>query len=348
MEPLGAPGVAQIALGLGDLVGVVGEGVVDAAAVQVQILAVILHGDAGALDVPAGIAHAPGGVPLQGLVLELGLGEPQDKVVLVALVHVLFHALPDAHGQILLVVVIEDIVAAELGGVEVHVASRHIGIALLQQGGDDLDILVDAAGGGLDHVGPLDIQLPAVLEKGVGVILGDLHHRLVLPAGALEHLVLAGVRVAGQVAHVGDVHHPVHVIAVVAQELLQHVLHDIGAQIADVGEVVHGGAAGVHLHVAGGVGLKGLLLVGGGIIQKHGVLSFFCGNGASPLLWVSPLSGPAGAPAAPPGRPGRPASPGWDSPRWSGPRRRRSGWSVRRCGRSGRGCPRRWRRLAPR
>ena len=49
-------------------------------------------------------------------------------------------------------------------------------------------------------------------------------------------------------AHVGDVHHPVHIIASPAEELLQHVLHDIAAQVADVGEVVHGGAAGVHLH----------------------------------------------------------------------------------------------------
>ena len=75
VEPLGAPGVSQVALALGDLVGVVGEGVVDAAAVDVQPLAQIFHGDAGALDVPAGIAHAPGGVPLEGLILKLGLGK---------------------------------------------------------------------------------------------------------------------------------------------------------------------------------------------------------------------------------------------------------------------------------
>ena len=76
MEPVVAPLVAQVALGLGDLVGVVGEGIVDAAAVDVQILAQVLHGDAGALDVPAGIAHAPGRIPLQRLILELRLGEP--------------------------------------------------------------------------------------------------------------------------------------------------------------------------------------------------------------------------------------------------------------------------------
>ena len=109
--------MAKGCLALGDLVGVVGEGVVDAAAVDVQILAQMLHADAGALDVPAGIAHAPGGVPFEGLVLELGLGEPEDEVVLVALVGVLLHALADADGQIFLVVLIEDIVALQLGGV---------------------------------------------------------------------------------------------------------------------------------------------------------------------------------------------------------------------------------------
>ena len=52
----------------------------------------------------------PGGVPLEGLILELGLGEPQHKVVLVALVGVLLHALTDTNGQVLLVVVVEHII----------------------------------------------------------------------------------------------------------------------------------------------------------------------------------------------------------------------------------------------
>ena len=224
------------------------------------------QGDAGALDVPAGVAHPPGGVPLQGLVLKLGLGEPEDEVVLVALVGVLLHALAHAHGQVLLVVVVEDIVPLQLGGVEVHVAPRLIGVALVQQAGDDLDILVDAAGGGLDGVGALDVQLAAVLKEGVGVELGDLHDGLVLPLGALEHLVFAGVRVGAEVAHVGDVHDPVHVVAGPAQEFLQHVLHDVGAQVADVGEVVHRGAAGVHLHPARGVGGELLFFMGSGIV----------------------------------------------------------------------------------
>jgi hypothetical protein len=72
-------------------------------------------------------------------------------------------------------------------------------------------------GGGLHHVRPLDVQLAAVVEEGVGVVLGDLKDGFVLAAGALEHLVLAGVGVAGQMSHVGDVHDPLHVVALIAQ-----------------------------------------------------------------------------------------------------------------------------------
>lgn len=57
-----------------------------------------------------------------------------------------------------------------------------------------------------------------------------------LAPSALEHLILALVGVGGQVSHVGDVHDAVHIVPGVAQVLLQHVLHDVGAQVADVGK----------------------------------------------------------------------------------------------------------------
>ena len=50
MEPLRAPCMAKVAFGLRNLVGVVREGIVHAAAVQVEVFAVVLHGDARALD----------------------------------------------------------------------------------------------------------------------------------------------------------------------------------------------------------------------------------------------------------------------------------------------------------
>ena len=261
--------MSEVAFGLGDLVRVVREGIVHAAAVQVEVFAVVLHRNAGALDVPARISDAPGGIPLERLILELGLREPEDEVVLVLLVLILLHALAHADGEVFLVVVVEDIVARELARVEVHIAAGDIGIAGVEQLRDDLDIIVDQARCGLDDVGALDVELLAVGKERVGVELGDLHDGLVLALGALEHLVLALIGIRGQVSHVGDVHDAVYVVARVAQVFLQHVLHDIGAQVTDVGEVVHRGTAGVHLHMAGGVGLELLFLVGGGIIQIH-------------------------------------------------------------------------------
>ena len=67
-------------------------------------------------------------------------------------------------------------------------------------------------------------------------------------------------------AHVGDVHDPLDIVAGVAQGLLQHVLHNIGAQIADVGKMVHRGSAGVHLHLVGMVGDEQFFLMGQGIV----------------------------------------------------------------------------------
>ena len=99
MEPEIAPLVAEVALGLGNLVRVVGEGVVYAAAVDVEVLAEVLYAYAGALYVPAGVADAPGGIPLEGLVLELALRKPEDEVVLVALIGVLLHALAHATSR---------------------------------------------------------------------------------------------------------------------------------------------------------------------------------------------------------------------------------------------------------
>ena len=215
---------------------------------------------------PARIADAPGRIPLERLILELGLGEPEDKVVLVLLVLVLLHTLAHADGEVLLVVVVEDIVALELARVEIHVAAGDVGIAGVEQLRDDFNIVVDQACRGLDDVGALDVELLAVGKERVGVELGDLHDGLVLALGALDHLVLALVGVARQVADVGDIHDAVHAVARKAQILFQHVLHDVGAQVADVSKVVHGRAAGVHLHVIRRMGLEFFLFMGRGIV----------------------------------------------------------------------------------
>ena len=263
MEPLRAPGMPQEGFRLCNLIGVVGEGIINAAAVQIQVFPIVLHGNAGALNVPAGVANTPGGIPLQCLILEFALGKPQHEVVPIALVGIFLHTFPHAYGQILFIVVVEDVVPLQLGGIKVHVAPCLIGEALFQQGCNDLDILVNAPRCRLHRVRLLNIQFPAVFKEGVRVILGNFHHRLVLPAGTLQHLILAGVGIAGQMSHIGNVHHPVHGVALIAEEFFQHILHDIAAQIADVRKMIHRRSAGVHFHMTGGMGHKRCLLMGG-------------------------------------------------------------------------------------
>ena len=96
MEPVIAPLVTEVGFALRDLVGVMGEGVVHAAAVDVEVLSGVLDRDSGALDVPTGIAQTPRGLPFERLILELALREPEDKVVFVALVGVLADVLTHA------------------------------------------------------------------------------------------------------------------------------------------------------------------------------------------------------------------------------------------------------------
>ena len=63
MHPVAGEGLAGGALGLGDLVLVVGEHEVFAAGVEVEGVAEEFGGHGGALDVPAGTAGAQGGLP---------------------------------------------------------------------------------------------------------------------------------------------------------------------------------------------------------------------------------------------------------------------------------------------
>ena len=142
---------------------------------------------------PARIAHSPGRIPFKRLVLKLALGEPEDKIILVPLVLVLLHSLPNPGVEVLGVMIVEHIIFFQPGGIKIYISTGLIGVSCIQQLGDDLNILRDHAGGRLDHIGGVDIQLGAIGKESVGIKLGDLHDALMLPLGPLEHLVLPGV-----------------------------------------------------------------------------------------------------------------------------------------------------------
>ena len=114
MEPLRTPCVAYVSLALSDLVCVVGECIVDTAAVNVKIFTEVLVADCRAYDVPAGVAEAPRAFPLKLLILNLRLCEPKNLVGLVLLCGVLLNALSYADGEILRLVLVEDIIFLKL------------------------------------------------------------------------------------------------------------------------------------------------------------------------------------------------------------------------------------------
>ena len=60
----------------------------------------MLHADAGALDMPARITNAPWTIPFQFLVIEFGLGKPQYKITLVALIFILRYVITDTYHQL--------------------------------------------------------------------------------------------------------------------------------------------------------------------------------------------------------------------------------------------------------
>ena len=269
VHPMAAPFVAKVCLALRDLVGVVGERVVDTATMDVAVFAKVLHSDAGAFNVPSGIADSPGARPLELLIVELRLCEPKHEVGAVALVAVSLNALAHANLEVFLVEVVESVVGFELGCVKINISARLVSVTLFDKGLDDADEVVNAGCCGLDDVGNADVQLLAVGKESVGVELRDLHDRLLLALCALEHFVVARVAVAGQMSDVGDVHNALDLVARVAQIAVKDVLHHIGAEVSDMSIVINGGAAGIDRNLALLAGLELIAAVCQRIIEDH-------------------------------------------------------------------------------
>jgi hypothetical protein len=194
--------VAEGGLGLGDLVLVVGEDVVDAAGVEVDDLAEVTGGDGGALDVPAGEAVTPGAGPLE---VAAGLGGlPEGEVALVALEGVRLDAAGGLKGLGLLVG--ELTVFGEAVDGKVDVAAGLVGMVRGAEALDHGDHVGDGVRCAREDGGGEDVEGGLVAEEGVSVEGGDVLRGLARSAGGGDHLVLAAIEdVLAHVADVGDV-----------------------------------------------------------------------------------------------------------------------------------------------
>ncbi len=252
MHPVSDPRIAVVEVGLGlrDLVDVVQLPVVDAAGVQVEVLAQERHRHHRAFQVPAGRAPAPRGVPAHDPADAGLLGPPEGEVGLVPAALDLLDpgglALAgDVHQR-------QGAVAVGLGGVEVQAGRDLVGDPALLQPRRELDHLPDVLAGARVPVGRQHVQRGHVGHERAGVEVGDVRDRPPLLRRRDLELVLAGVGVGDRVAHVGDVDDVPDRDVLPAQGAAERVGEHVGPHVAQVREVVDGRAAAVQADDVGG------------------------------------------------------------------------------------------------
>ena len=242
-------------LALGDLVLVVGELQVVAAAVEVERAPQELTRHDRALDVPAGTTGPPGALPA-GLArldalpeCEVG-GVPQAPLGLDT--GPSLHVLELAAGELAVALVSAD--------VEVHPVLGHVGDVVVHQlldEGDHLRHVLRAAwvvGDGLDS------EVAQVAEVLLGVALGDRVPGLAGLLGAVDDLVV----------DVRDVVHEPHPQAPGEHPASHGVEHDGSHEVPDVTVVVDRRPADVHVDQAVLQGLQGPFLTGQAVVDADG------------------------------------------------------------------------------
>ena len=244
---------AVACLGLGDLVRMVHRDMVLAAQMDVEKGAEVLGGHGRAFDVPAREPDAPGAVPLHLPLLARRAELPQGEVGYAALLR---HVDPRAGLEPFHVQAGEITVIGLFRGVEVDTVRGPVGEPLLFDTLDLPDLFGDMVGGPAPRVRLQDVQPTHVIFEDAGVVLGDLPGRLAGAPRTLLHLVLARIRVGGQVPHVGDVHHVTDLVSVERKRPAQQVAEHVRAHVADVGEIVDRGTAGVETHLVRGQRLE--------------------------------------------------------------------------------------------
>ena len=175
---------------------------------------------------PAGEAAPPGAVPFHLPLRVCWAKLPQCEVRDAAL-------LPEINAlatlQTFNVETGEVAVVVQARGVEVQAVVRAVRVAFFFDGGDGGDLLADVVGGPAPDVRSAHVEPVELFLEIRGVTLGDFPSRQAGTPCASFHLVFAGVRVRGQVPHVGDVDDVVDFIAAVFEGAPEDVLEDIGA-----------------------------------------------------------------------------------------------------------------------
>ena len=252
VHPIAGKGLAGQALALGDLVFVVGEDQVIAAAVDVDGLAQVMQTHGRAFDVPAGSAGSPRTFPRRFA----WLGRlPQRKVAHKLLARVFLNA-GAALGQVQFAPA-QFAVVGVLAHPEVDVAVQFVGIAGLAQPLDHGDDLADLLAHARVDVRGQHVEIGQVLQVLLGVVIGQFHRIGAGFVGPADDLVVH----IGKIGDVGDL------VAAEREIAAHHVEDDGGHGMAHVRVGIDGRSAHVHADFALLDRLKRLLPAGECVIN---------------------------------------------------------------------------------
>ena len=252
-------GLAGGPFALRDLVLVVRELQVHAAAVDVEMLAEHRAAHRRAFDVPARPAGTVRTGPF-GVVRLVGLGRlPQHEVQRIMLAVEHRHALSGA--QFVERLARQLAVAGKLAHREVHVAIvGAVGQPLAFERANQVQHLRHVVGGTRLVRRRQDAQQADVLVHRVDHLVGELADGDAALQRTLDDLVFD----VGDVAHIG------HLVAQLQQPTVDHVEGHHHARMAHVAQVVDGHAADIHAHLARHDGLEDFGATGQRVVDAQG------------------------------------------------------------------------------
>ena len=179
MDPIINVLLSKGGFALGDFVFVMGEDIVHATGVDIELFAQVLGSHGRTFDVPAWESFTPRAIPFQ-VAARFG-GFPQGKVAGVPLQRVGLRS--DPFEKVGPGVPRQLSVIRKARHVEVDVAARFIGLTVGHQFFDDGNHFGNMLGGRWENVGVQDVDPSFVLMETVSVVLGDVLDCLALFQG---------------------------------------------------------------------------------------------------------------------------------------------------------------------
>src|ERR1700686_1021394 len=240
VQPVTHEFLAGAAFALCDLCFVMRENVVDAAAVNVDLIAEQCRCHRAALDMPTGTAAAPWTLPADIAILFVPCFPKCEVANVFLVVFVVFYAA----GRLQLGEIEMSEFAVSRKPVDAEINRFVLGLisqATRNERANHLNHLVDITllGRGGKFIRALDPQGFDVLEEGFLELRREFCERNSSLARASDRFVI----------HVGDVHDAMHFVTTQLKMALQKIFENVGAKISDVCAAVNGWAARIDVDV---------------------------------------------------------------------------------------------------